>query len=130
MLMFLHHSFMVKHVTESMNVLLPRLSTRCQHTNDFTARNNASKVRYVKSPQEADGDTHQVPAPPALLQVPALPAAVEPRPPGRRWPGARLTAPLLGHQVQKYEGQLTLTALTGLTPEKKTKGKINTGEPG
>lgn len=54
---------------------------------------------------------------PAQLQVPALPAAVEPRPPGRRWPDARSAAPLLGRRVQKYEGQLTLTALTGLTRE-------------
>lgn len=129
--MFLHHSFMVKNLTPrkgnnmslsqqaSKIVFLPRLSTRCQQTNDFTARNNASKVRDVKSPQEADRDTHQAPVPPALPQVPALPAAAEPRLTGQRWPGARLTAPLLGHQVQKYEGQLTLTALTGLTAENK-----------
>lgn len=57
--------------------------------------------------------------PPALLQVPALPAAVELQLPGQRWPGARLTAPLLGRQVQKCEGQLTLTALKGLTAENK-----------
>lgn len=55
---------------------------------------------------------------PARLQGPAPPAVVEPRLPGRRWPDARSTAPLLGRRVQTYEGQPTPTALTGLTRQK------------
>lgn len=68
-------------------------------------------------------DTHQVPALPARLRVPAPPAAVEPRQPGRRWPDARSAAPLLGRRVQTCEGQPTLTELTGLTRENEKEEK-------
>lgn len=62
-------------------------------------------------------NTHRVLVRPARLQEPALPAVVEPRPPGQRWPDARSTAPLLKRRVQRCGGQPTLTALTGLTSE-------------
>lgn len=70
---------------------------------------------------------------PARLQVPAPPAAVEPRQPGRRWPDARSAAPLSGRRVRTCEGQPTLTELTGLTreneKEEKKPQRISTEEP-
>lgn len=64
-----------------------------------------------------DRDTHQELVLPAQLQVPALPAAVEPLLPGQHWPDAQSAAQLLAHQGQMYEGQLRLTAPTGLNKE-------------
>lgn len=76
-------------------------------------------------------DTHQVLVLPARRQVPAPPAVVEPQPPGQHWPDARWAVLLLERLGQKYEGQLTLIALTGLTREKqKTHTSVSTAKPG